>query len=420
MKTSDFKKTLAVIEKLTPRQRERLQEELNHAWACDTSSEKPVNRRSKRSFEYREFLRILTEESEYIRKIIDLSSDMVVSVDDDRGIHIFNVAAQRVYGYALHEVRGKPVDMLYASVEESRRVAEGMRRHGAFTGEISSRRKNGDIFPLRIIASTLHDAYGTVVGSVGYSRDLTAEHKAAEVARQYTALIELEKLKQDVDRMTRHDLKSPLNAVIGFTDLLLSDDTIGVEQKEQLGYIFQSSQKLLRLINLGVDIFKMEQGTFQLAPKEIDLVAVLQGIHNDYKHLIRSKKLTLNLRVNGHPAEENMHCMALGEASLCYNLFANLIKNAVEASSEKQSVTTSLENRPETILIKTHNVGVVPEEIRETFFQKYTTMGKKNGLGLGTYSAYLMTIAQGGTIQMETSQSEGTTIIVELPRPSPS
>lgn len=413
-----FDDILAAVDRLTPDQLARLQQKVGCQHYDQDGEVKPSirNRRSQRAVEYREFLRIMAEESEYVRTILDLSTDMIVSVNDDRGIHVFNKAAQTVYGYTSEEVRGRPVNILYADPEEARRVAEGMRLHGAFTGEISSRRKNGEIFPLRITASVLHDVSGAIVGAVGYSRDLTAERKAEEVARQYTSLVELKKLQQDVERMTRHDLKSPLNGIVGFTDLLLTDKTLAPDHREYAQSIMRASQKLLRLINLGVDVFKMEQGTFQLEPTAFNLLPILKNVYEDNAAVMRFRALSWTLSVDGQPPGPYTCCMVLGEESLCYSLFSNLVKNAVEASPNDRPITLSLETRDQTFLVKVHNLGVVPETLRATFFEKYSTMGKRDGLGLGTYSARLMVLAQRGTLTMETSEERGTTLLVELPR----
>lgn len=63
-----------------------------------------------------------------------------------------------------------------------------------------------------------------------------------------------------------------------------------------------------------------------------------------------------------------------------------------------------------------HNFGAVPEGMRERFFEKYATAGKSTGTGLGTYSARLIAETQRGGIRMDTSETEGTTITVSLPR----
>ena len=108
--------------------------------------------------------------------------------------------------------------------------------------------------------------------------------------------------------------------------------------------------------------------------------------------------------------------MILGEKLLCYSLFANLIKNAAEASPRKQVLTISFEQQEKMSMVAIHNMGCVPEQIRDTFFDKYTTSGKTHGTGLGTYSARLITETQNGEISMNSSEEAGTTITVSLPK----
>jgi signal transduction histidine kinase len=67
--------------------------------------------------------------------------------------------------------------------------------------------------------------------------------------------------------------------------------------------------------------------------------------------------------------------------------------------------------------IAIHNAGVVPEAVRDRFFEKYATSGKRSGTGLGTYSAQLIAKAHGGHIEFTTSEAEGTRVTVVLPCP---
>jgi signal transduction histidine kinase len=94
-------------------------------------------------------------------------------------------------------------------------------------------------------------------------------------------------------------------------------------------------------------------------------------------------------------------------------MMANLIKNAAEASSEGEQITISLKNS-DFAEIRIHNKGSVPEEIRDTFFDKYVTSGKSGGTGLGTYSASLISKVLGGSIGLDTSDEDGTTISLRL------
>ena len=105
-----------------------------------------------------------------------------------------------------------------------------------------------------------------------------------------------------------------------------------------------------------------------------------------------------------------------GDPLLCYSLAANLIKNAVEACPEKTGIRMALCRKgPDTVLLSVHTQGEVPAAVRQRFFEKYATAGKKSGTGLGTYSARLMARTMGGDIRMTTGPGTGTRFEVTLP-----
>ena len=107
---------------------------------------------------------------------------------------------------------------------------------------------------------------------------------------------------------------------------------------------------------------------------------------------------------------------AFGDVMLCYSLLQNLVKHACEAAPEGSQVSITLHYQ-DPLQIVIANKGVVPEGIRERFFEKFVTEGKPGGSGLGTYSAKLLTEAQGGQIALDVSdESATTTITVVLPR----
>ena len=96
-------------------------------------------------------------------------------------------------------------------------------------------------------------------------------------------------------------------------------------------------------------------------------------------------------------------------------MLSNIIKNAVEASPTGEEVEVAMISE-ESAIIGIHNAGAVPIDIRETFFDKYTTSGKPGGTGLGTYSGKLIAQTLGGNIKLETSDEAGTTITIVLPK----
>jgi signal transduction histidine kinase len=228
-----------------------------------------------------------------------------------------------------------------------------------------------------------------------------------ELKQKNIALKESSLLRENVERIIHHDLKTPLNAVIGYSALLKEEMTLKPEEREMLEKIEDSGYKMLNMINNSLDIYKMETGTYQYNIDFVDILNVLNKVVADTKNLSTRKNLSLEIDA----IQDELFVQ--GEEILCYSLFANLIKNAIEASQKSEHITISLTEK-DTAIIRIHNQGAVPKEIRDNFFDKYITAGKQEGTGLGTYSAKLMAETQGGSIHVETSEEMGTTVTVLL------
>ena len=125
--------------------------------------------------------------------------------------------------------------------------------------------------------------------------------------------------------------------------------------------------------------------------------------------------INLEILVSGKPLESDSHCLCLGDPHLLRTALQNLLVNALEASPPEAKVVIEITSNKNCI-IKITNNGVVPVEIRDTFFDKYSTSGKFNGTGIGTYSARMMVKAMGGDITMSTSDDDNQTVVtVRMP-----
>ena len=240
-----------------------------------------------------------------------------------------------------------------------------------------------------------------------------------EIERQNKEMMAAAALREDINRIMRHDLKTPLNAIIGFSDLLLADPKCppcNPDHVNVLSIIRESGYRLLEMINTSLDLYKMEQGTYVLDPKPVDLLNILHKITQGFQDHVVAKKITITIRLpEALPDAVEEPFMVLGEELLCYSLMANLVKNAIEATPYEGGIDILLNKTEDGSVITIHNEGSVPAEVADRFFEKYVTAGKTGGTGLGTYSAHLITKTQNGTIQMETSAETGTTLKVVLP-----
>jgi signal transduction histidine kinase len=217
----------------------------------------------------------------------------------------------------------------------------------------------------------------------------------------------VEALREDMERIARHDLKGPLNAVINLPFLFQDDPNLTPEQVEGFRLIHQAGLRMLEQIDQSLTLYRIETGSFKLEPQPVDLDELTGQVAGELSALARG--LGVELRV------EAGEVMVSGDGLLCRTMLSNLLKNAVEAAPRGSRVQVRLAAREGWAEWSVHNGGTVPEAHRARFFDKYFTSGKSRGAGLGTYSARLSAEAQGGSIALRTSEAEGTCITVRLP-----
>lgn len=235
-------------------------------------------------------------------------------------------------------------------------------------------------------------------------------HAKQDLRNHIDTLLENARLREDVERMTRHDIKSPLSAIISTADALLHSGSWTKHVAGALETIRDAGFDALGMVNRTLDLYKMETGGYRFEPTSVDLIQLTKRVIRE----IRSEADRKQVRFSLGPASD---CFCLGEESLCLSLLRNLLKNAVEASPPGEIVHIMLENKNK-INLMIHNKGTVPDSLRDTFFNKYTTANKAQGTGLGTYSAKLMTEVQGGKIRFKSSHERGTFLHVAL-EPAP-
>jgi len=195
--------------------------------------------------------------------------------------------------------------------------------------------------------------------------------------------------------------------VIAMTRLLREGGRLQPEDDELLQSIERAGYRILSMVNLSLDLFRMEQGMYEFRPQPTDLAAVARRVAADLESQAASKGVKVEVRAGNASS-------AYGEELLCYSMLANLVKNAIEAAPDDGVVAVILLADGSDLLIHVHNDGVVPDELRPRFFQKYATAGKSGGLGLGAYSARLMARVQQGEIELRSTPEEGTTVTVRL------
>ncbi|MBV8657840.1 MAG: response regulator [Burkholderiales bacterium] len=233
-----------------------------------------------------------------------------------------------------------------------------------------------------------------------------------DLNRQNATLADNARLRDDIERLTRHDLKSPIAAIAQTVEGMLRDPDCGGAVAERLVLLDGAARHALELVNVSMTLYRIEQGDYQLEAETIDLGEIVQSVIQEVDTLFAWRNVTIRF-------DRAELIRARAEAVLCRSALTNLLKNAVEASPDASEVLVAATMNHDECLLEISNRGVVPQAIRNRFFDKYVTHGKADGTGLGTYSAKLLVEAQHGTIALHSDDAGGMTQIrITLPRAS--
>ncbi|MGE4504287.1 MAG: PAS domain S-box protein [Desulfovibrionaceae bacterium] len=353
--------------------------------------------------------RLRRSEARY-RQVVEGTDNLIAQMDAQGRFTYLNPAAEEFYG--LPEGTWRGVSAFEAIHPEDRPAlrdalrqwrAEDTRRQTLETRQLGP---DGDYHTLALDIQFHRDKNGGLLAVSSIARDVSEQKK-------------LEELKHDVEKITRHDLKSPLMGIISVPQILRDVGNLTEEQNALLAAIEESGFRMLSMINLSLDLYKMEMGTYVFHPTDIDLLPVVRKVADDVAKAMQIKAVTVSLLVEDAPAETAAHFHVEAEELLCYSLFSNLVTNAAEASPQDGEVRILMNRDGAMATIAIHNQGTVPECIRELFFEKYVTAGKAKGTGLGTYSARLIAETQNGSVELTETGDNGTVVTVRLRAANP-
>jgi len=348
------------------------------------------------------------EVEEKYRTLFNESKDAIYITSREGKFLDINQALLELFGYSREEMVDKlDVREIYVYPGERDTFQQEIEKKGSVRDyEVKFKKKNGVEMDCILTSTVRWSANGDILGYQGIIRDVTEKKR-------------IERLRDDVNRMMRHDLKSPLIGIIGLAGLLLKGGNLTEKQRKETHMIQDLGERMLGFIDRTRDLFQVEEGRYQMDPQEVNLLAVLGRIEKALEPLASRKKANLVISLFGRPTDPETEYIVSGEEILLETMFANLIKNSIEASPEGGTISVSIDTVEEPgqpfHLIDIHNKGVVPSDMREKFFEPYTTEGKEGGTGLGTYNALLVARIHKGDISFTTSKKEGTHVTLRMP-----
>lgn len=251
---------------------------------------------------------------------------------------------------------------------------------------------------------------------------ISAEKNSRSVLQNALDLAqEANRAKTDFLSAMSHDIRTPMNAIIGMTDLALDDLDNRQHLSEYLDIIKSSSSHLLTLINDILDMSRIEKGKLKLARTSFNLSVEIDRFCSRYQLLM--DKNSLNFLHNA----ELLHCNCIGDTAQLQRIWDNLVSNACKFTPPGGTVTFSACELPSDnerlgwykFTISDTGIGIDSESLQhlfDPFFRSSDVISKHiEGSGLGLAIVKNIVDYKGGTISVTSRQVEGTTFTVTLP-----
>ena len=253
--------------------------------------------------------------------------------------------------------------------------------------------------------------------------DRTADRKINQALSEAVAAAEAaSRAKSTFLSNMSHDIRTPMNAIIGFTTLAVSNIDNQERVKDYLTKTLSSSRHLLALINDILDMSRIESGKLQLEETEVNLAEMLHDIKTIVSGQIHAKQLELYMDALD-VADEDVYC----DRTRMGQILLNLLSNAIKFTPAGGTVSVRVRQLAGTVRgcaqyefrVRDNGIGMSPEfaqKIFEPFERERTsTVSRIQGTGLGMAITRNIVEMMGGTIKVQTEKNRGTEFIICLP-----
>ena len=336
-------------------------------------------------------LRELQRKTDEFSQITRSMQEGLVLLDNHWTVLSINPAAQRLFGADAGCV-GEDFLTVERSHEMSAAIEAAMQNgHSEFR-----LRKNGRIYQLDL---TRIDSGGEVAGAVLLTFDITERENAEQNRREFTANVS-------------HELKTPLQGIIGSAELLKNGMVRPEDTARFVGHIRSEAQRLVTLIDDIIRLSQLDEGD-EMPTETVDLREIAQEAAEDLRGAAEKKHVSLSLEGEAAPVT--------GVRRLLYEIVYNLCDNAVKYNVDGGGVSIRVEQDGQTasVTVADTGTGIAPEHqgrIFERFYRVDKSHSKASGgTGLGLSIVKHAVQYHHGSIELQSAPGKGTTVRVFFP-----
>lgn len=235
-----------------------------------------------------------------------------------------------------------------------------------------------------------------------------AAHRNAEEQLQMTERL---RLLGEMAASIMHDLKNPMQIVLGTAEILDTDNLAPSRRSKHCQMIVQ---QVKRMVSLTQDILDFAKDQLQITPQPVNIEEFCQELVNDYQSTLPASGINVTYI---HQLQKDGSPLVLLDAERIRRVLVNLIDNAKDAMPKGGEIKLTSGLSKQALYLKVEDTGMgIPEKIRDSIFKAFVTYGKCKGTGLGLSVVQKIVEAHKGWITFASTPGAGTTFTVTLPQ----
>ena len=213
-----------------------------------------------------------------------------------------------------------------------------------------------------------------------------------------------DKMQQEFINVAAHELRTPIQPILGLADILRSKKTEGGQEAEYLGVIIRNAKRLQRLTEDILDISRIESKSLDLKKESFNLSEMILNAISDFNNRVAKEHKDTNLKLESINSKESIFIEA--DKNRINQVISNLLSNAIKFTDEGTVSIAALQNTDEIVVSITDTGTGIDSEILPRLFTKFATKSK-TGTGLGLFISKNIIQAHGGKIWGKNNYPEG-------------
>jgi PAS domain S-box-containing protein len=362
------------------------------------------------------------ESQQWLRTTLSSIGDAVIAVDGTGRVKLMNPVAESLTGWKQPEALGRHItgvldiisELEEKSIENPAMRALRLNRTVTLEDNCVLIARDGNQIPIDDSAAPMRDDSGVVIGAVMVFRDVTERRQAEAALQQYARDLEAQNKELDAFAHTvAHDLKDPLNLIIGFSELLASDHaTMPSDELEK--YLYVMARSGIKMSNIISELLLLAE----VRKHQVQRIPLHMG------RLVSAARMRLYHMVDEHQAEliyPEAWPMAMGYSPWVEEVWVNYLSNALKYGGQPPRIELGATEQEATVRfwVRDYGPGIAPED-QARLFTPFTRLDqvkiKGHGLGLSVVQRIMDKLDGRAGVESDGVPGEGSLFYFELPR----